>query len=193
MHKYEEEHYCYDYIKDSIYPWIKEELVDSQALNGKQITVKDTPVITFVGDLKVIFVIKRKEDLFEILKDNMLAPDTNIEELYHLACENLIRDVEFVIGNTMYGAFSIVADGHHEASALCFKHIWQICVDKLKDDIIIMVPAKDTVLFAPVRQSESIKQMVEHGILTYEAAKDKVSQKLFVFSKDRKELTSYEE
>ena len=34
------------------------------------------------------------------------------------ACENLARDVEFVIGNTWYGAFGIIADGLHEASSL---------------------------------------------------------------------------
>ena len=75
----------------------------------------------------------------------MLAPGTDIEALYHTACENLARDVEFVIGNTWYGAFGIIADGFHEASSLCFKHIWQVCVDKLKDDLVIMVPSKDTV------------------------------------------------
>lgn len=62
------------------------------------------PVIAFVGDLKIIFAIKRSEDSYEILKDNMLPPEVEIE-LYHTACENLVRDVEFVIGNTWYGGF----------------------------------------------------------------------------------------
>ena len=86
-----------------------------------------------------------------------------------------------------------IADGHHEASALCFKHIWQVCVDKLKDDLVIMVPAKDTILFAPASQKMVVEKMVEHGENAYEQSKDKVSKTLMRFSKDRKELTAYED
>lgn len=192
MKKYEEEHYRYENIKDSIYPWVKNELTDSQVLNGKRHSQEDTPVIPFVGDLNVIFVIKRKEDVFEVLKDNMLSPECQVEELYHSACENLVRDVEFVIGNTFYGAFVILADGHHEASSLCFKHIWQICVDKLQDDIVIMAPSKDTVLFAAASQKQVVNQMIEHGMRTYELAQDKISTRLLLFSKDRRELAVHE-
>ena len=78
MKKYEEEHYQFDKIKDKIYPWVKEELKDSQALNGKRFSEKDTPVMAFLDELKIIFVIKRGEDVFEILKDNMLPPECDI-------------------------------------------------------------------------------------------------------------------
>ena len=113
MRKFEEEHYKIENIKDHIYPWVKSELKDTLALNGKHFSEKDAPIVQFVGDLKVIFVIKRGTDTYEVLKDNMLAPDTDIEALFHTACENLVRDVEFVIGNTWYNAFAIIADGIH--------------------------------------------------------------------------------
>ena len=38
MKKYEEEHYLMENIKDKIYPWVKYELRDSHALNGKNIS-----------------------------------------------------------------------------------------------------------------------------------------------------------
>ena len=50
---------------------------------------KDAPVISFLGDLNVVFAIKRAEDAYEILKDNMLPPECDIIELYHKSCENL--------------------------------------------------------------------------------------------------------
>ena len=192
MKKYEEDKYRYENIIDQVYPWVKSELTDSKALNGKHFSEKDTPVIAFAGDLKIIFVIKRGEDVFEVLKDNMLPPECDIEELYHKACENLIRDVEFVIANTWYGAFAILADGHHEASAVCFKHIWQVCVDKLKDDLVIMVPSKDTVLFAPAGQKEVVEKMIEHGKGAYDMDSEGISMSLMLFSQARKELTPYE-
>lgn len=193
MRKYEEEHYLFENIKDKIYPWLTQSLVDHQAINGKMISEKDTPLVSFVGDLMILFVIKRGEETYEIIKDNMLPPDCDVEMLYHLACENLVRDVEFVIGNTMYGAFAILADGYHEASALCFKHIWSMCVDKLQDDLLIMVPTKDVVLFAAASQEAVVEKMKIHAEQAYEAGNNRISTETYLFTKEGKELLTYGE
>lgn len=192
MEKYEEPHYKWETIEDQVYPWIKNELTDTQALNGKHFSEKDAPVVVFLGELKIIFVIKRNADVFEVLKDSMLPPGCDIEDVYRKACENLVRDVEFVIGNTWYGAFAVLADGHHEASALCLKHIWQVCVDKLKDDLIIIAPAKDTVLFAPAGQLEVVKKMEDHAKMAYDQSEDQISLEKLRFLADRRELVIYE-
>ena len=191
MRKYEEERYLFENIKDKIYPWVKETLVDHSALNGKYISPNDTPIVSFVGDLMIIFVIERAEDTFEILKDNMLPPNADIEELYQIACMNLARDIKFVISNTMYGGFGILADGHHEASSLCLKYIWSVCVDKLQDDIIIMVPSKDMVLFVPASNQKQIQDMYDYGLEAYKRNKDNISTKLLRFTR-QKELVPYE-
>lgn len=193
MRKYEENRYILEEIKDQIYPWVKGELADTKALNGKYISEKDTPVVSFISGLRIIFVIKRGEDVYEVLKDNMLPPDCDVEALYYTACENLVRDVEFVIANTWYGGFAILADGWHEASSLCFKHIWQVCVDKLKDDLLIMAPTRETVLFAPASNEKAVAKLKEHGEQTFEQTKDRISTRLMLFTKDRKELTEYED
>ena len=121
MKKCEEEKYLLENIEDKIYPWVKESLIDHHVLNGKNISPADTPLISFVGDLMIVLVIHRGNDSYEILKDNMLPEGCNIEELYHKACQNLARDVKFVISQTLYGGYGIIADGYHEASSLCFK------------------------------------------------------------------------
>lgn len=193
MRKYEENRYILEEIKDQIYPWVKGELADTRALNGKYISEKDTPVVSFIRGLRIIFVIKRGEDVYEVLKDNMLPPDCDVESLYYTACENLVRDVEFVIANTWYGGFAILADGWHEASSLCFKHIWQVCVDKLKDDLVIMAPTRETVLFAPASNEKAVAKLIEHGEQTFEQTKDRISTRLMLFTKDRKELIEYED
>ncbi len=187
MKKYEEERYQFENIRGKVYPWVRAELGN--------ISEKDTPMVSFIGDLRIIFVIKRDEESFEILKDDMLPPDCDVEALYHVSCENLVRDVEFVIANTWYGGFAILADGRHEVSSLCFKHIWQVCVDKLEDNLVIMAPTVETVLFAPASQKEIVRKMVEHGEQAYAQVKgeEKISKALMLFSKDRKELGKYEE
>ncbi len=191
MFKYEEKKYLFENIKDKIYPWVKETLVDHKALNGKYISPNDTPIVSFVGDLMIIFVIERAEDTYEILKDNMLPPNADIEEIYRIACENLAKNVRFIFSNTMYGGFGIIADGHHEASSLCFKHIWSICTDKLQDDVVIMVPSKDMVLFVPAANQKLIDAMYAYGLQAYERNQDKISKKLYKFTKDTKELVVY--
>ena len=122
----------------------------------------------------------------------MLPPGTDIAELYQIACQNLVRDVEFIISNTMYGGFGILADGHHEASSLCFKHIWTVCAEKIGEDLVIMVPAKDMVLFVPASNQKGIESMVEFGKEAYKRNKDKISEKLLLFKKEEKELVVYE-
>lgn len=193
MKKYEEEHYLLENIREHIYPWVKESLVDHQALNGKYISEKDTPLISFVGDLMVILVIDRGDDAYEIVKDNMLPPDCDIEQLYYTACENLARDIKFVISHTLYGGFGILADGHHEASSLCLQYIWNMCAEKLNDDIVIMAPAKDMVLFAPAGSQNLIDGMKLYGEEAFERNKDKVSRQLLIFRREGKELAVYEE
>lgn len=188
MKKYEEEHYLYENIKEKIYPWVSSGEKEPNALNGKRISEKDTPMIQFVGDLRILFVIKRGEEAYEIIKDHMLPQDCDIESLYHQACENLVRDVEFNIGNTMYGAFAILADGYHEASSLCFQHIWNVCAEKLEDDLVIMAPLKDTVLFAPASSEQAVETMKKHAEQAYTMKPYKVSTKSYLFSRKEKEL-----
>lgn len=193
MKKYEEERYQIETIRDHIYPWVKEELRDSHALNGKHISEKDTPLVAFAGDLTVLLVIQRGEDAYEIIKDNMLPPDCDIEQLYYRACENLAKNVDFVIGQTWYGGFVIVADGYHEASSLCLKHIWEVCAEKLNDDLVIMVPSKDMVLFVPAKEEEKISRMLEFGKEAYERSQDRISRRLLCFTKEGKELLAYDD
>ena len=81
MKKYEEEKYRLENIKEHIYPWVKAELSDTQALNGKHFSEKDAPVIGFLGDLNVVFAIKRDEDVYEILKENVGDAKKLIKEL----------------------------------------------------------------------------------------------------------------
>ena len=65
-------------------------------------------------------------------------------------------------------------------------------MDKLKDDLVIMAPSKDTVLFAPAGQKEVVEKMVEHGRGAYEREGERISTSLMLFSQKRKELTAYD-
>ena len=110
-----------------------------------------------------VFVIQKEEEVFEILKDSMLPEGMTPEEIYRTACENLARDVEFVFSNTLFGGFGVIADGVHEASALCLRHVWEVCTEKLQDDVVIMAPSRDLLLFAPKSDRKTVQSMIQFG------------------------------
>ena len=56
-----------------------------------------------------------------------------------------------------------------------------------------MVPAKDTVLFAPASNEDAVEKMKEHARGAYEQSADRISMKQFLFSQEGKELTVYED
>lgn len=176
---------------DKMYPWVRKGRRDASLENGRRFSLKEIPVISFVGELEILLVCVQEQG-FRILKEEEIPPGVTVEELYGKACEHLVKDVEFVIANTMYGGFSILADGIHEGSALCFRHIWETCSQKLADDLLILFPAKDTLLFAPISDAGAVEGIREHGRRAYFHSKEKMTQQEMIFRRERKELTLYE-
>ena len=64
-------------------------------------------------------------------------------------------------------------------------------MDKLKDDLVIMVPSKDTVLFAPADRKRCEK-MIEHGKGAYDMDQRGDQHVSYAVFPDEKELTPYE-
>jgi len=54
-----------------------------------------------------------------------------------------------------------------------------------------MVPAKDMVLFVPASNKKQIEDMHVYGLEAYNRNKDKISDKLYLFTKNEKELMVY--
>ena len=65
-------------------------------------------------------------------------------------------------------------------------------MNKLKDDLIIMAPCKDTVLFAPAKQEKVVAGMLAHGRQAYDTGADRITNTIFLFSQEREELSAYE-
>ena len=61
------------------------------------------------------------------------------------------------------------------------------------EGLVIMIPRKDAVLFAPAGNKETVQKMIDHGEQAYEQGENKISKDLYRFSRERKELVTYEE
>lgn len=182
----------FEKYRRKIYPWVREIPENEKEWEKEEYSCDDTPLLSFVEGLMTVFVVQNGEDSYEILKDNMVPEGVTTEEIYRIACENLVRDVEFVFSNTLFGGFGIIADGIHEASALCLRHIWEVCTGKLQDDVLIMAPSRDLILFAPKSDKKIAQAMFRFGEQGWEQSSYKVTKKVFQYSRDRKELTIYE-
>ena len=100
--------------------------------------------------------------------------------------------MEYVIGNTWDGAYAIIGDGLKEASSLCLRHIWDVCTEKLKEDLVIMVPSAETVLFAPASKESVLKKMAEHAEKSFHGDEMPITLQMFRYYKEDKELKIYE-
>lgn len=175
-----------------IYPWVREIPGDAVGWEKEGCSPEDTPLLSFVDGLMTVFVIQKEEEVFEILKDSMLPEGMTPEEIYRTACENLARDVEFVFSNTLFGGFGVIADGVHEASALCLRHVWEVCTEKLQDDVVIMAPSRDLLLFAPKSDRKTVQSMIQFGEQGWLQSEHRLTKRLYQYSRERKELTGYE-
>nr|WP_294468351.1 hypothetical protein [uncultured Sellimonas sp.] len=182
----------FEKYKDRIYPWVREIPAEESGWKSEGYSPDDTPLLSFADGLMTVFVIRRGEESFDVLKDSMMPEGMTVEELYQTACENLARDVEFVFSNTLFGGFGVIADGIHEASALCLRHIWDVCTEKLKDDVVIMAPSRDLLLFAPKSDDKVIQSMIQFGEQGWARSEHRLTRRLYQYSRERKELTGYE-
>lgn len=178
----------FESIKNKIYPIVRKGFFDKAAVNGKELSEKDTTAVAFISDLIIMFSIQNEDGSYKVLKDELLPESISVDQLYGMACENLVRDVEYVIGNTWDGAYAVIADGMKEASALCLRHIWDVCAEKLEDDLVIMAPSAETVLFAPAGKATIVKHMMNHAEQSYMADETPISRKVFKYDRKNREL-----
>ena len=57
-----------------------------------------------------------------------------------------------------------------------------------QDDLLIMAPRTDTVLFAPLSQPKAIETMKTHAEQAYTMGTNKINTDMYLFTRDGKEL-----
>ena len=59
--------------------------------------------------------------------------------------------------------------------------------------VLIMAPRTDTVLFAPLSQPKAIETMKTHAEQAYTMGTNKINTDMYLFTRDGKELLTYDE
>ncbi|MBQ6569685.1 MAG: hypothetical protein IJL87_05470 [Clostridia bacterium] len=175
---------------DKVYPYIKQvegagagDVVTVIANDGSQARVT-LPWHIWLGDLGVFYVAD-EGDILKMVSSEMLPDGMDETALFKLACNNLLRDIEFRLCAADWGGTGIVCGGNFEASALCCPDIWSFVARQYKEDFVVAVPARDVVIMAPVADADrmhNLKLTVDNVLSKCEHP---LSAKLFYYSVEK--------
>jgi len=143
-------------IKNDIYPWAKKSFSESF---DETAIVLDMPEKALIADLIVLFVVDRG-DIFHVLQQEDIPADITIDDLYALAVKNLQNNITFRLTPAKCsGVYGLLADGNHEAGALCLDDLWEDCAKHIGENLLVAVPSKDVVLMVGQSQTDALKEM----------------------------------
>jgi len=178
----------FEEVTASIYPWIKK--IENDGASSDTGYVVDAPTKPFLADL-VIFFVADMGDRFEILLRDHLPESMTVDELYRIALQNLNNNIEFKLTPTNFGGYGILAGGDHEAGALCLDYLWEFCAEKVGENLIVSVPAKDMVLMVGVSQTEALAAMKKSSVNIFANGERTLSSHLFFYDMDAKKFSVF--
>ena len=111
---------------------------------------------------------------------DMLPEGTDVMKLQEKAFENLARDIQYrSCDSTEKGICGIVAGGNFEAESLLINSIWKEISEELGDDLMIVIPTKDVVLYTAAGNKECCGRILEMARDTYEYNRKETPNLLF--------------
>ena len=117
-----------------------------------------------VGDLWIVYGIDYPHSTRVLSIENLTALGVPAAELKPLGLENvskLLDDLEY----KTYGSYSVLlsANAVYLSSTLLLDYVWDFLSDKVKGDLVVAVPARDTVIFCGSHEAEGIKALQEEA------------------------------
>jgi hypothetical protein len=150
-------------IKSRIFPVVK---VETSGESGKtmEFTAENQPVFKKIaGDLLCFYGIM--DDLDNIAKENLL--------------EEVQRNLK--IHKTDFGRLGFTCGGNHEAALILLPEIWGVLIEKLGENIVFGVPAKDMSVFVNADQTDSVSKLQEMINDIHKDGSRLLSKKLFKY------------
>ena len=181
-----------EFDANAVFPWLKQALPLEAAPGepGGEVFEADLPSLEFLGDLSIMFAIDR-DGHYELLQRHAVPPGMSEADLLALAKKNLSEQVQFDLTGTNYGGYGILADGDHEANALCLDFIWDAIAGQIKKNLVVAVPARDCLFMADAAAPEQIAAMVAVAADIFTNGERTLTDTLFFFEAESKTFTVY--
>jgi uncharacterized protein YtpQ (UPF0354 family) len=169
-------------IKTKIFPVIK---VETSGESGKAIefTADNQPIFKKVaGDLLCFYGID-KGDNFVLLTKSQIPSTVSTEDLDNISRENLLSEVQknLKIHKTDFAGLGFTCGGNHEAALILLPEIWGVLTEKLGENIVFGVPAKDMSIYVNGDQKDSVSKLQEMITDIHKDGSRLLSKKLFKY------------
>lgn len=158
--------------------------------NGKE---NNMPMFR-VWDKYVICLIQDVGNVFKYITYDDIPQGCNVEQLEKKAFENLERDVDFRLSESVeHGVYGILAGGNFEAESLLKLDIWSDVSQNFGSDLFIAAPTKDMILVVSADQSRAVKKMLKFAGKIFSdnmnSSRELIFTKdIFMYSRDTKQL-----
>ena len=106
-----------------------------------------------------------------------------MDDLDNIAKENLLEEVQrnLKVHKTDFGGLGFTCGGNHEAALILLPEIWGVLIEKLGENIVFGVPAKDMSVFVNADQTDSVSKLQEMINDIHKDGSRLLSKKLFKY------------
>ena len=169
-----------------IYPWVKVMLADNELSSDEKVMEldeQDSPIIlNWLGDLIITYVFDLG-DSFRLIQARDLPDDVTKHKLHEIAVSNLSRDIKYVLRETNFGGYLLIAGGDHEAGAICSPGLWKWIAEHLGEDLIVAIPAKDVVLILGQKDTDKLEAFKEFIVKVFLDGERLLSRGVFTYTR----------
>ena len=189
----------YVFDDNKIYPrlkknWSKKPLEEVSLLAVNEHDYGDMPMFR-IWDSYIICLMQDSGSVYSYLTYDALPQGIDVAALRDKAFENLSRDVSFRYEQSKNNKeiFGILCGGNFEAESLLFKGIWTELGEKFDDDLMVVAPTKDMVLFTKAGSRKHCNQLIDMGSEIFERNRKEspnllFSRDVFMFSRKDEEF-----
>lgn len=185
----------FEKMKELIYPCIKPMDTESKfevEREGETITI-DLPHLPFFAGLSVFFAFDDVE-MFQLIQRRQIPNQMKEEELLQIAMKNLLKDYPFELFEADYGGYALRSNPDHTSSYILLQPLWnKIANQDLDDDLILVVPARDIILFIKASEKEKLHALKETAKKVYDNNFKQCSLGLLLFEKESGTMKEYQE
>lgn len=148
----------------------------------------------YFGDIALFYQIDRGDN-WEVMIDDNVPKSVTLDEIDIIALSNLYRRYKYeVILSHYFNGYEILSsDESFTSSALILGDIWISLSNRLKDNLIVSLPNRGTVLFVEESKKKNVKDLKKITIEIYkDSCKFQLSKLLYKFDLESKRFDIYE-
>lgn len=137
-------------------------------------------IMTRIMDSFIGILVQDTGSTLTYLRYDVLPEGIDVEKLWDKAFENLCRDIRYqTCESKVPGVYGILAGGDFEAESICLTDLWKQIAQSVGDDLIICVPTKDVVFYAPKSDKKLVKKALKLAENMYKSNRKETPHLLF--------------